>query len=112
MNEQQENPRFEELIREVEEDLARFTDVLVRRGPSTVLQAAFELASARGSHVSTAAVRVRLDRLVEDGRASRVRSADPGRPYVLRDHAPFVNAPVVDWPILRIKRFVRCSAPS
>lgn len=83
MNDQQENPRFKELIREIEEDLTPYLDALGRLGaPSTVMQLAKELGRISGLQVSGSAVRLRLDWLVEDGRVRRAQSAGRGRPYL------------------------------
>lgn len=89
MNDQQQNPRFEELVRAIEENLTPYVDALARLGaPSTVQELAKELARISGLQISGNTVRLRLDRLVEDGRIRRARSAGPGRPYLYEVASP------------------------
>jgi ribonuclease HI len=91
MNDAQENPRFEELVREIEEDLSPYEDVLARAGtPLTVLYVAKEISSSMGKQVSATSARVRLDRLVESGKAHRVRGTTKGHPYL---YERVVNTP-------------------
>jgi hypothetical protein len=83
MNDQQENPRIEELLDEVVEDLTPYVAALNALGqPSTVRQIAVQLALVTGVVVTTDAVKRRLDQLVESGQIFPTRSKGAGRPYV------------------------------
>lgn len=83
MNDQQENPRIEEVLQEVVEDLTPYTDALKALGsPSTAQQVADEIAVTIGIAVTSAAVKRRLDQLVEAGQIFPTRSKGAGRPYV------------------------------
>lgn len=84
MNAEQRNPRIEEVLEEVEEDLTTYLDALEAIGkPVTAQQVAEELERTKGLAVSRDAVRRRLDRLVEElGQARKVRASTAGRPYL------------------------------
>lgn len=81
-NDKQEDPRFEELIQEVEEDLSPFMAALRDLArPATAREVAARLAATMPA-VNASRVRDRLDKLVEEGRARKARSAGAGRPNV------------------------------
>jgi ribonuclease HI len=83
MNSDQANPRIEELLQEVEEDLSPFIDALRSLGePATIAQVQTEVARSTGAPISRGAVQHRLDLLVEDGQVRRDRTATGRRPYV------------------------------
>lgn len=84
MNDIQDNPRIEELLEEIEEDLAPYVEALKKIGnPATAREVADELERSATSSVSRDGARRRLDRLVdEDGSVSRTRGAGAGRPYL------------------------------
>lgn len=81
MNAVQANPRFEHLLEEIEEDLTPFVDALRELArPAT----AKEVTESLGDAVLAAhpvRVRARLEKLVREGRARKVRSARRGKPY-------------------------------
>lgn len=84
MNAMQENPRIEEVVEEVEEDLTPYFDALKALGkPATAQQVAEEFERTNGIAVSRDALRRRLDRLVEELRQARkTRASTSGRPYL------------------------------
>jgi len=73
----------EELLDEVVEDLTPYVDALKALGrPSTAQQVADKLTSLTGLAMASAAVKRRLDQLVESGQIWPTRSKGAGRPYV------------------------------
>lgn len=84
MNDVQENPRIEDLLEEVEEDLAPCLDALKAIGrPATANEVADSLEKTQGISLQSDGVRRRLDRLVnESGSLKRARSSKVGRPYL------------------------------
>jgi hypothetical protein len=83
MNDQQENPRIEELLDEVEEDLTPYIEALKALGqPSTAQQIAKRLALVTGVAMTSDAVKRRLDQLVESDQVFPARSKAAGRPYL------------------------------
>lgn len=82
MNDAQENPRIEEVIEELLEDLTPYLGALAELGGvATAASVAAVLARTSGSTPSGSSVRVRLDRLVDAGKVRCSRSTGPGRPY-------------------------------
>jgi ribonuclease HI/transposase-like protein len=84
MNDVQENPRIEELLKEVEEDLTPYLEVLKAISkPATAKDVSTQLEQAYGISVRSHAARRRLDRLVDEDRSLRkTRSSRAGRPYL------------------------------
>lgn len=83
MNDQQQNPRIEELLDEVQEDLTPYIEALTKLGrPSTAREVAQDLSHQKGTVVTSDAAKRRLDRLVESGDAKPTRSKGAGRPYL------------------------------
>ena len=81
-NDTQENPRIEESVQEVEEDLTPYLDALRKLGkPSTAKLVADELTRAERP-MTADAVRRRLDRLDSLDQVRRARDRSVGRPYV------------------------------
>jgi ribonuclease HI len=82
MNDEQRNPRFDELVREVEEELSPLIDTLRELARQAT---AHDVAGGLGATEPAAdasRVRGRLDKLVEEGKARKTQSSGPGRPYV------------------------------
>jgi ribonuclease HI len=83
VNTVQRNPRIEEVIEEVVEDLTPYLDALVALGhPATASEIAAQLALEGTSALPTDAVRRRLQQLAEEGRVRGTRAIARGRPYV------------------------------
>jgi ribonuclease HI len=83
MNDQQENPRIEELLNEVVEDLTPYLSALKALGqPSTAQLIADQLTLMTGVAMTSAALKRRIDQLVESGQIWPTRSKRAGRPYV------------------------------
>lgn len=83
MNDVKGNPRFDELIQEVEEDLSQYEHLLARAGtPLAASKVAEELSSSTGKEITATSARIRLDRLVESGKARRMRAVTKGHPYL------------------------------
>jgi len=82
MNDVQENPRIEELIEELVEDLTPYLGALADLGgAATAASVSAALERAPGAGISVGSVRVRLDRLVDAGKIRRSRSTSRGHPY-------------------------------
>jgi ribonuclease HI len=82
MNTVQENPTILEVVEEIIEDLSPYADALV--APETrlsVKSVADQLERTTGKTMANDAVRRRLDRLVDEGRARRTRARTGGRAY-------------------------------
>lgn len=93
MNTDQANPRVEELLEEVEEDLTAYTTAMRTIGaPATAAQVRAGVTRSSGAEISPAAVKRRLDVLVERGQARRERATTGHRPYlyelIARDATP------------------------
>lgn len=89
MNDVQDNPRFEELVAEVEEDLSPYVDALgALGGRATVREIADALSTVTGSAVRAEAVRRRLDRLFAEGQIARQTLSSRGRPYLYELTSP------------------------
>ena len=83
MNTSQRNPRIDEVIEEVVEDLTLYVDTLTALAhPSTASEVAAYLEQKGTSALSADAVRYRLEQLVADGKARRTRTTSQGRPYL------------------------------
>jgi len=82
MNDNQENPRFEELIREIEEDLTPYTGLFTSGKALAAAEVARQVASTTGRRVTAGVARARLESLVETGVLQRVRTTTKGRPYL------------------------------
>lgn len=83
VNEPPENPRFIELLEEIEEDLTPYIGALKVLGrASSAQEVVDELRRSFDAAPSREAVRRRLDRLVEEGKVTRSRASTSGRPYV------------------------------
>jgi ribonuclease HI len=83
MNTTQRNPRIEEVIEEVAEDLTLYVDTLTALAhPSTASEVAAYLKQTGGSALPADAVRRRIEQLVADGKARRTRATSQGRPYL------------------------------
>ena len=82
MNDLQRNPRIDDVIEELLEDLTPYLGALAELGGvGTVAAVATALQRGSGSAVSKTSVRVRLDRLVDAGKVRSSRSTGPGRPF-------------------------------
>ena len=81
MNADQANPRIDKLLEEIEEDLTAFVDTLRELAhPATAKKVTESLAEAApGAHPMR--VRARLEKLVSEGKARKVRSSGRGKPY-------------------------------
>jgi ribonuclease HI len=85
MNTTQRNPRIEEVIEEVVEDLTLYVDTLTAlTHPSTASEVAAYLERKGGSALPADAVRRRLEQLVADGKARRTRARSQGSPVPVR----------------------------
>ncbi len=83
VNADQRNPRVEEVLEEIEEDLSPFLDALrAVPAPAPAAAVAARVAEGQTTNMSVDSVRRRLDRLVEEGRAVKTRASGPGRPYL------------------------------
>lgn len=94
MNALQQNPHIEEVLEEIKEDLTPYVDCLKRIGkPVTVRAVVEELKKSRELPVSPSAARRRLDRLVDEGQASKTRASSNGRPYLY--NVPEYSSPLI-----------------
>lgn len=86
MNADQDNPRIEEVLEELEEDLSAYLEALRAIGrPATALEVADELKRMGLLSVSRDAARRRLDRLADElGNVRKTRSSTTGRPYLYK----------------------------
>lgn len=83
MNSVQGNPRIEELIEEIEENLTPYLDVLRTIGrAATAREVAEQLTERQQLSVSPEAARYRLDKLVDEGVVSKTRSTSGRRSYL------------------------------
>lgn len=83
MNDAQENPRIEELIDEVLDDLSSYVDALRAFGrPCAATDVREWIDRERGDSVPVGTVRRRLDRLVQEGQARRTLAREGRRRYV------------------------------
>lgn len=84
MNTTQDNPRIEEVLAEIEEDLTPYLEALKEIGrPAAAKEVAAVLASSKQLTVSPDAARRRLDRLADEvGEVTRIRASTAGRPYL------------------------------
>jgi ribonuclease HI len=83
MNRTQRNPRIEQVIEEIVEDLTPYVDTLTALAhPSTASEVSAYLGQKGVSTLATDAVRRRLEQLVADGKARRTRAPSQGRPYL------------------------------
>jgi ribonuclease HI len=82
VNADMRNPRIEEVLEEVEEDLTPYLDALKEIGrPATLVEVAEEVTRAQQLSVSPVAARYRLDRLVnEHHTVKKSRMSTAGRP--------------------------------
>lgn len=83
LNLDQANPRIEQLLEEVPEDLSAYLDALRSLGkPATIAQVQAEIARSTGASVSRTAVQRRLDLLFAGAQVRRDRSMTGRRAYV------------------------------
>ena len=83
MNTIQRNPRIEEVIEEVVEDLTPYVDALTALGhPSAASDVAEQLKRTGASALPADAVRRRLELLVAEGRVQTARGKSRGRPFL------------------------------
>lgn len=89
LNADQRNPRIEEVLEEIEEDLSPYVDALRTVGaPAPAAAITASLAERGLTNMSVDSVRRRLDRLVEEGLAAKTRATGPGRPYLYEAREP------------------------